>query len=270
MLPSSHSFETLSLGVCVEPSVALTWPNVPADFIEANVQTFFKPEISDSDYAQFLAQFQSLRGRIPIANSFLPPDLKITGPTVDDERLMRYAEVAFRRAADFGTRLIVLGSGGARQLPDGWSEAAGFEQLVQVLEKCAPLAEAHGITLALEPLNRGECNLVNTLLEGAVAVARVNHPNVRLLVDVYHMQHNGESPTDIIKVAPWITHVHLAEKAGRSLPGVNGDDFRPYLSALKQSGYNGTLALECVLGSEPYSNARESIQLVRRLLIETT
>ena len=61
----------------------------------------------------------------------------------------------------------------------------GVEQFIRALEICAPLAEKHGVTLVVEPLNRAECNLVNTAVEGAVAVARVNRPHIRLLVDFF-------------------------------------------------------------------------------------
>ena len=48
-------------------------------------------------------------------------------------------------------------------------------------------------------------------LEGAEAVQRTNTPAVKLLVDIFHMLRNGESPDDILKVGPLIRHAHLAE-----------------------------------------------------------
>ena len=46
-------------------------------------------------------------------------------PYIDHDRLARYADHAFRRAASVGARLVVFASGGARQSPDGWSHAEG-------------------------------------------------------------------------------------------------------------------------------------------------
>lgn len=241
----------MNIGVCIDPFTALTWPSLPCDYVEANVQALFRPEEPEAGFDELAGQLAAWGGRVLAANCFLPADLKVTGPNVDRERLERYAGTAFRRAARVGVKFIVFGSGGARQVPEGWPLAEGFEQYVRALEMCAPLAAKHGIVLVVEPLNRAECNLVNTVLEGAVAVARVNHPNIRLLVDIFHMLRNGESPDDIVKAGPWIAHAHVAEKAGRTAPGMAGDDFRPFMEALKRAGYAGSMSIEGHLGDDP-------------------
>lgn len=253
----------MKIGICIDPLATLPWPSRPGDFLEANVQQLFIPEAPDAAFSEIAKKLIPLRGAIPAANCFLPAGLKVVGPSVDHERLVRYADTAFRRAASIGARIIVFGSGGARQIPDGWPAVEGFEQFVRVLETCAPLARRHGITLLVEPLNRGECNLVNTIQEGAIAVARVNHPNIRLLVDIFHMLRNDEPAGDIVKVGPWIAHVHIAEKEARTAPGVKGDDFRPFFAALKRISYQGDLSLECGLGPDPLTASTQSIAFLR-------
>ncbi|MDF3058261.1 MAG: xylose isomerase [Rariglobus sp.] len=253
----------MKIGVCIDPLTTLVWPSIPGDFLEANVQNLFMPEATDAEFMRVEAKLAPLHGLIRVANGFLPANLKVTGPSTDHDRLSRYVDTAFRRAASTKTTIIVFGSSGARQVPDGWSRAEGFEQFVRALEICAPLAQSHGIILAVEPLNRGECNLINTVLEGAVAVARVNHPNIRLLVDFFHMLRNDESADDILKVGPWIAHAHIAEKAGRTAPGVKGDDFRPFLAALRHTGYTGALSLECQFGPDPRQEGEASVAFLR-------
>lgn len=256
----------MKIGLCYDPLKTLGWPSLPADYLEANVQALLMPEAAEADFEPVARGLAGLAGRIPAANCFLPADLKITGPDADHARLARYADTAFRRAARIGVRFIVFGSGGARQVPDGWPLAEGFEQFVRALEICAPLAAKHGVVLVVEPLNRAECNLVNTVLEGAAAVARVNHPNVRLLVDIFHMLRNDESPDDIVKAGPWIAHAHVAEKADRTAPGVAGDDFRPFLAALKRAGYAGLLSIESKLGVAPETEIIRSVEVLREQL----
>jgi sugar phosphate isomerase/epimerase len=199
------------------------------------------------------------------ANCFLPPDLKVTGPSVDARRLARYAEVAFRRAKKAGLKYIVFGSAGARMVPEGWSLSTGFEQYVAALRIVGPIAAKHGIVVVVEPLERGECNLVNTVLEGAVATARASSPAVKLLVDIFHMLRNDESPDDIVKVGKWIRHAHIAEKEKRTAPGVKGDDFRPYLRALGQARYRGALTIECVWGAMKSEAAAAFAELRRQI-----
>ena len=161
--------------------------------------------------------------------------------------------------------IIVFGSAGARMVPEGFSQAKAFEQYVDLLRQFGPLAEEQGVTLVVEPLNRGECNLVNTILEGAEAVRRANLPSVKLLVDLFHMLRNGESPDDIVKVGPLIRHAHLAENKDRAAPGIHGDDFRPFLKALRKTGYNARLALEPTWTDLPRDLAPALKELRRQL-----
>lgn len=261
--PPTALLMPMKTGVCIDPFTVVGWPSLPCDYVEANVQVLFKPEAPESEFLPAAEKLAAWGGSVFAANCFLPADLKVTGPNVDHGRLARYADTAFRRAARVGVKFIVFGSGGARQVPEGWPLAEGFEQYVRALEVCAPLAAQHGVVLVVEPLNRAECNLVNTVLEGAVAVARVNHPNIRLLVDIFHMLRNDESPDDIVKAGPWIAHAHIAEKAGRTAPGMAGDDFRPFLSALRRAGYAGALSIEAHLGDDPVAAITRAVEVVR-------
>ena len=101
----------------------------------------------------------------------------------------------------------------------------------------------------------------------AEAVRRANHPAVKLLVDLFHMLRNGESPDDILKVGPLIRHAHLAENNDRAAPGVNGEDFRPFLRALRKVGYNDRLALEPIWTDLPNQLA-PALREVRRQLAD--
>lgn len=237
----------MQLGFCTDPATLATLPaRPPCDFIEGHVVNFLAPEAPDAEFAPRAAALKACGFPMPAANVLLPPALKVTGPAVDYARLDRYATTVFRRAKEIGMTIIVFGSAGARMIPEGFSAATAFEQYVDVLRQFGPLAEEHGVMLLVEPLNRGECNLVNTILEGAEAVRRANTPAVKLLVDIFHMLRNGESPDDIVKVGPLIHHAHLAENKDRAAPGVHREDFRPFLRALKRTGYNQRLTIEAV------------------------
>ncbi|MBC7368281.1 MAG: sugar phosphate isomerase/epimerase [Undibacterium sp.] len=258
----------MQLGLCLDPATLATLPTTHGlDFIEGHVQNFLLPHASAAEFAPHAAALRACPLTMPAANCFLPAHLKVTGPVVDSTTLAAHADIAFRRAREVGMSLIVFGSAGARMMPDGWSAARGFEQYVEALRLFAPLAQAQGVTLVVEPLNRVECNLVNTIVEGAEAVRRAEHPSVKLLVDLFHMLRNGESPDDILRVGP-IHHAHLAEDRNRAAPGVNGDDFRPFLRALKKTGYNNRLTIECIWKSGPALEAAPALQALRTQLTD--
>lgn len=258
----------MQIGFCTDPATLARLPFRPeCDFIEGHVVNFLIPESPDAQFAPHAEALRQSGFPMPAANVLLPATLKCSGPDIDYARLDRYAHVVFRRARELGMTLIVFGSAGARMVPEGFSQATAFEQYVDLLRQFAPLAEEQGVTIVVEPLNRGECNLINTVLEGAEAVRRANHPAVKLLVDLFHMLRNGESPDDIVKVGPLIRHAHLAENRDRAAPGTHGDDFRPFLRALRQTGYRDRLALEPIWTDLP-AQLPGALREVRRQLAD--
>jgi sugar phosphate isomerase/epimerase len=56
---------------------------------------------------------------------------------------------------------------------------------------------------------------------------------------------DSEPPQIIEKTKGFVVYCEVAEKEGRTPPGVQGDDFRPYFTALKKAGYHGNIMIEC-------------------------
>ena len=139
------------------------------DFAEETVQRPLVPEQPD---AAFRPPDGAALAALPItaANVFLPGDLRSTGPDVDLERLRHYALAAFRRARQVGIGIVVYGSGGSRQVDEGFDRARAEQQFVEALRTVGPPAAEAGVTVVVEPLNTAECNLVNSVTEGAEAV----------------------------------------------------------------------------------------------------
>jgi hydroxypyruvate isomerase len=65
-----------------------------------------------------------------------------------------------------------------------------------------------------------------------------------MLADLYHMACGGDTPADLKAAMDVVAHVEIAEKNGRAIPGVAGDDFRPFFHVLRESGYKGALGIE--------------------------
>lgn len=235
----------MQIGICANTAnLNLLSPAPGIDYLEGFTQELLLPETPEETRAKPAEAILAKGFTLPASNRFVPPDLKVVGPVIDYARLDRFAANCFRRAKEINMTLIVFGSAGARMIPEGFSAATAFEQYVDVLRQLGPLAEEQGVTLLVEPLNRGECNCVNTILEGAEAVRRANNRGVQLLVDIFHMLRNGESADDIVKVAPLIKHAHMAENKDRAAPGIHNENLRPFYRALKRAGYNGKLTIE--------------------------
>ncbi len=216
------------------------------DCLVESIATLISPKnVSEQQFEQNLARFKTCQLPVYAVNIFMPAELMLVGPVVDEVAILQYAETVFQRCHRAGVKLIIWGSGGARRVPHGFDREKANKQFISIAHKVAVAASNYNITLALENLNRTETNFINTLQEALDIVKRVDHPNFRLCADIYHMLVEEESASVIERTKKYLIHVDIAEKKGRTPPGVNGEDFKSYLKALKHVQYSGKIILEC-------------------------
>ncbi len=216
-----------------------------AEFLTVGVGDLLVPDKSDEEFEKLAAKAGACPLPVMACNGFIrPKHLRCVGEEANHAEVLKWADTTFRRAKRVGAKFIVFGSGGSRHLRDGWPKAKADEQFVALLKKMGPLAREQGITVVVEQLNERECNYITTIGEGAEIVRKVDDPNVRLLADLYHMAMMGDTPEDLDKAMDVVVHVEIAEKEGRSVPGVNGVDFRPFFEVLRTHGYHGAISIE--------------------------
>lgn len=209
-----------------------------------SVGRMISPSLTEEQFQQNLEKIKKVRCRVFLCNVFFPGKIKIAGPEVDEQRVLGYADTVLSRAKRAGISFIVLGSGGARRIPDGYDTKKAQADFVVLCRKIAVVAAKYGIMIALESLEATETNFLITLSSAAEVVRAINHPNFKLNVDIFHMMREGESPESIVNAADVIVYCEIAEKQKRSLPGVQGDDFKPYLRALRKANYKGHIFIE--------------------------
>jgi sugar phosphate isomerase/epimerase len=140
--------------------------------------------------------------------------------------------------------------------------------LLAHLREAAVDAERAGATLMLEPLNRYETHLVNTLEQGAEYCRRVNRPSIRIMADFFHMSiEEADIAASIRQSGPFICYVHVAD-SNRKQPGRGHLDFRPGFRALKDAGYDGYLGVECGLIGTPADALAEAATYLRQVWAE--
>jgi sugar phosphate isomerase/epimerase len=241
----------MQFGVCGNPDVAGLAAQAGFDYFEWGVGPYLAPREAESAFEQSLAWVRAAALPCPAVNVFVPADLKITGPEADLEKLSAYVGTACRRAAQGGVRVIVFGSGGARRVPAGFDRAAAWQQLVDFCAVLGPAAAQHGVTAAVEPLNRAECNILTSAAECAQLVRQVNHPGVRLLVDAFHMLRDDDPFAAITANADLLAHVHVATRANRLAPGMEDcPELDGFFAALRASGYAGRVSIEAALPAD--------------------
>jgi len=233
------------IGVCTGWNNGDTLSSLGYTFIEAGVKWGLIPEESDETFIEKLTEIKASGLPVRACNSFLPGHLKSVGPDADHDKLLEYMETAFQRAEQAGVEVIVFGSCGSRSIPEGFSSEMALKQFIDLCSRMAPLAEKYNVVVALEPLNSAECNFINSVAEGGEIVRSIDHPNFRLLADIFHMLRDGEGPESILEYGDLLVHLHIAENDKRAAPGTNGENFIPYLQALKKVGYSGRMSIEC-------------------------
>jgi len=212
--------------------------------ITESAQKILSPNLTDEEFQTHLKKIKSAKCKVMTCNLFFPGNLKIAGPTVDEDQVLTYADVLLSRAKQAGVKFIVLGSSNSRRIPDGYDLVKAKSDFVKLCYKLGQLAKKHQVTIVLENLETTETNFITSLKSAAEIVRIVNHPNFRLNVDVFHMMREGESPDEIKAAGNLVAFCEVAEKQKRTFPGVNGDDFKPYLSVLKEINYKGFIFIE--------------------------
>jgi len=131
------------------------------------------------------------------------------------------------------------------------SQHASREALVEALVELGEHAHREGVEVYLEPLNRYEDYLINTLADAASVVAEVGSPGVSVIADTFHMAiEEADVATSLRAAGPVVHHVQLGD-TDRLEPGHGHYDWDATLEALEAIGYTGWLAMECGLSGDP-------------------
>lgn len=188
-------------------------------------------------------------------------------PTVR-QRTADYLVALAEATRDLGGSLMILGSPKQRDLLPGVSYEQAFHFAADVFAQIMPAVGRCGVNLCLEPLAPSETNFLNTIDQANALIARVNHPNFLLHMDVKAQSSDpgGSVPALIRQHAAHAGHFHAQDTNLRG-PGMGDVDFGPIMRALVESGYDRWVSVEVfdyTPGAE--ETARASIECLRREL----
>lgn len=214
------------------------------DYLELSLYAVSR--LSDEEFKQRTKELEALGLKVEAFNGFFGPEICILGENRDLDAAKQYVKKAFARAKILGGEIVVLGSGGARRVPQGYDRTKALEELDEVIKMLGDEAEKAGLTVVLEHLNYKETDTLNTLAEVLETVKRVNHPRVKALVDFYHLFMVNESLDSVKNSEGLIYHAHLARaNPDRKIPDRN--DTQPiydWKKSLDACGYNARISIE--------------------------
>lgn len=233
------------------------------DYIELSVSKIMG--LSESDFAQAVEKVKNSKIKCETLNVLFPKNMSLLGDNVDIGGVRSYIADAMKRVSEIGGKVVVFGSGKSRMVPEGFDYNTAWKQLVDVTKMVGEEASKYDITIVIEPLNKNETNIINSVAEGLKLVKEVNHPNVKLLADFFHMRLENEG-MDIIKEAgSFMKHTHIANGTGRVYPlSENEDIYGEFFKKLKDIGYEGRLSIEGKT-TQFDVDAPKSLALLRKL-----
>ena len=230
---------TMKFGLCAGLDKISLVASLGYDYIEPSITSV--AAMSDEEFAAALDTVNASSIRCEAFNVLFPGEIQLMS-TPDDE-IAAYLHKGLSRAHQLGGQVVVFGSGRARKRPDNWTYADTFRRLVEVTRMIGDIARQYDLTIVVEPLNRSETNTLNSMAEGAALCAAVNHPNVKLLCDSYHVATDNEPFTDIVRLGG-VHHVHVATREGRRYPMAADEHLTALYAALKASGYDTRVSIE--------------------------
>ncbi|KKI90063.1 xylose isomerase [Bacillus sp. SA1-12] len=232
----------MRFGCCTDINHSAIVKEAGFDFLECTVVSLV-PD-NDDDFERIFNTYKQSPLPIEACNIFLPGNLKIVGNEVNYGAVERYVDKALSRVKQIGARTVVFGSGRARSLPEAFSRVKGEEQIITFLDIVADYADPLGITVVIEPLNRKESNMINSIPEAMEIAKKVNRDSIQVLADFYHMHEEKEPIEHLVSAKDLLKHIHVAD-SGRFAPGTGTYPYKTFVHCLKEANYDGLVSIEC-------------------------
>lgn len=225
-------------------SVAL-FPKIRAmgyDAVEIPVEY---PELIDGPLVKAALDEHGLRGIV--CGAFGPSrDLTSEDSSVH-ETCFSYIRQCFDLCNTWGASFLAgpmySAVGKARMVPPD-QRRREWELAVNNLRKVCQMAAGQGLSIALEPLNRFESDLVNTAEDVVRLVRDINHPAARVLLDSFHMTiEERDLERAVLTAGDALIHVQVSENY-RGTPGTGLTPWAALKSGLEKINYQGCISIE--------------------------
>ena len=119
-----------------------------------------------------------------------------------------------------------------------------WDRAVNNLQRVCEMAKANGLSVALEPLNRFESDLINTSKDVMRLINDINQPNAKVLLDGFHMTIEEQNIREAIQlVGDKLIHVQVSENH-RGIPGTGLTPWSDFRKGLEDIDYKGSMVIE--------------------------
>ncbi len=240
----------MKIGVCASPDNCPLLKELGYDYLEANFS--WLASLDDESLRKSTSLIEQTGIPAEAFNIFFRGGMKLYAKAGENQspllsEIRSYVESGFERAAAWGGKIAVIGSGFVRGIPEGKSREEVEVQFSHVLEICGEAAEKHEMRVVVEPLSRRDCNYIHTVAEAAAVAKLSSHPAVGVLVDFYHASENGDDQNVLPEYADLLWHIHYGRPMDRWAP-IPGDEamLANIAGILRQCSKVERISLECL------------------------
>lgn len=147
------------------------------------------------------------------------------------------------------------------------SGAGDRKAIIDSLKQLEAVAKECGIYLYLEPLNRYQDHMLNTIGDAADIIEEGQFEMVKITGDFYHMSIEEDDISDSLrKYAKYYGHIHIAENH-RYQPGTGSIDFKRHMQTLREISYEGAVVNEGrIRGENPLEVYKDSITYMKQFM----
>lgn len=214
--------------------------------------------------------------------SFLRPETDLANPDkIIREKAISYFKRQLEIGAFLGAEYMVLAPAAPGRSIPALSKEKDWEIGVDSIKQLACFAKELGMTIVVEPLNRYENCIVYNAETAYQFLQEVNEPNVKTMLDTFHMNIEEKNFTDpFLKLKGLLETVHVAD-SNRQGVGRGHIPFEEVAQAIHQIGYDKSITMECLVpGGHPFEPTfkqhidilnqymEESLDYLRSILLE--
>ncbi len=134
------------------------------------------------------------------------------------------------------------------QVDPRWPREIQYANCIELLRRAVEIVEPHNITMVMEPLNRftnHPGSFLQTVTEGYLVCKAVDHPNCKVLYDIYHQQIAGGNIIPLFDLCrDQIGYLQVGDNPGRKEPGTGEINYGKVFAHLHEAGYDGIIGME--------------------------
>ncbi|MDF1815885.1 MAG: TIM barrel protein [Verrucomicrobiales bacterium] len=161
------------------------------------------------------------------------------------ELVLENIKTAVETAKRVNAGYMTLVSG---QVDPRWSREMQYANCIDLLRRAVEIVEPHDITMVMEPLNRFKNHpgsFLQTVTEGYLICKAVDHPNCKVLYDLYHQQIAGGNLIPLFDLCrDQIGYLQVGDNPGRKEPGTGEINYKNVFRHLLNEGYDGIIGME--------------------------